>query len=686
MAGQGRDCAGVSDPRRIFAFNGGMFRGRIRRILELAGHAPRFGWPGHGDLVAVWGGSGRSWRGRMVAAGRGAGLVTLEDAFLRSILPGRARGAVARRGPVGLIIDPVGVHYDPARPSLIEHLVTSGQASQLQTDARAAIARLIAADLSKYNAHLPEAPVPAAGYVLIVDQTAGDAALMGAGRAEFLHMLNSARAEYPGAPLVIRSHPETARGLRPGHFRKQDLRPGEMFCDAPVSPWRLVAGARAVYAISSQLGYEAMLAGHRPRLFGRPFYAGWGLSEDEIPTARRGAAGIETLFAASHLLAPLWYDPCRDALCDFNTAADQIEAEAKAWRQDHAGHLAWGMRLWKRPAIARAFGSGRGVRFAAAPSAAVSLVWANRAGDLGATPAGARHDERNADCGAPALLRVEDGFLRSRGLGAALIPPLSVVADDLGIYYDPAQESRLERLIALGPPPGGAARAARLRARLIAQGVSKYNLGGTAMVLPDAGGRRRILVPGQVEDDASIRLGAGIERSNLALLSRVRADNPGAFVIYKPHPDVEAGLRSGAVDPGHLAGLADHIATRADPLALLAAVDEVWTITSTLGFEALLRGVPVTTLGAPFYAGWGLSRDLGPVPARRRARPGLDGLTHAVLIAYPRYLDPKSGLPCPPELALERLADPATPPPARGLRLLARLQGAFAGHAWIWRR
>lgn len=103
-----------------------------------------------------------------------------------------------------------------------------------------------------------------------------------------------------------------------------------------------------------------------------------------------------------------------------------------------------------------------------------------------------------------------------------------------------------------------------------------------------------------------------------------------------------------------------------------------------MGFEALLRGLPVTTLGAPFYAGWGLTRDLGPVPARRTARPSLAALVHACLIAYPRYRDPVTGLPCPVEVALERLASNAAPqPPA--LRLLAKAQGALAGHAWLWR-
>ena len=658
--------AGVTS-RRLFVYNGGMLRGRVRRILDLSGWSPRPGLAGPGDLVGVWGAAGTAWRGRAIAARRGAGLVHVEDAFLRSILPGRARGPLARRGPIGLIVDPLGLHFDPSRPSLIETLIASGATVPVQAQARAGIDRLIAADLSKYNAHLPQIPPPAPGHVLVIDQTAGDASLMGAGRARFLQMLTAARAENPGARIVIRSHPETAQGLRPGHLRPADLLPGEMFCDAPVSPWALLLGARAVYAVSSQLGYEAMLAGHRPRLFGQPFYAGWGLSDDEAPIPRRQPAPVEALFAASHLIAPLWYDPCRDRLTDFDGALDQLEAEARAFRQDHAGHLSYGMRLWKRPHIARAFGSAHPVRFTRTPAPKVTLVWANRADQVGPEP-----------------LRVEDGVLRSRGLGAALIPPVSLVADPHGIYYDPTRPSQLEALIAAPLPPGGAARAARLRAALIAAGLTKYNLGGGAD-LPPRDGRLRILVPGQVEDDASIRLGAGSERSNLALLERVRAENPDAVLIYKPHPDVEAGLRPGVIADQDLVRLADHTARAADPVALLGQVGAVWTITSTLGFEALLRGVPVTTLGAPFYAGWGLTRDLGPVPARRQARPDLDALTHAVLIGYPRYVDPVSGLPCPPELALERLAGPAAHQ-GRALRLLAKAQGALAGYAWIWRR
>ena len=73
------------------------------------------------------------------------------------------------------------------------------------------------------------------------------------------------------------------------------------------------------------------------------------------------------------------------------------------------------------------------------------------------------------------------------------------------------------------------------------------------------------------------------------------------------------------------------------------------------------------------------------MPARRRARVDLPTLVHAALIAYPRYRDPVSGLPCPVEVALDRLADDAVAPQSRRLRLLAKLQGALAGQTWLWR-
>lgn len=661
---------------------------RIRRILTLAGAAPRLGRPRTGEPVLAWGHAPRAARAEWLAARSGAPLWRVEDAWLRSIQPARAGG----EGPMGLLVDRSGgIHYDPSRPSDLETLLATHPLDDpaLLARAKAVVARLRHLHLSKYNAHDPALPVPAPGYVLVIDQVRGDASLTHGGLdgplppETFASLLARARADHPNAPILIRSHPETASGSRPGYFGPGDAGGRVRLVSGPVSPWALLAGARAVYTVSSQLGFEAILAGHRPYVAGLPFYAGWGLSRDAGHPRRTRRLSVSQLAAAALILAPVWYDPLRDRLSEVETVIDQLEARARAWRDDRDGWVATGMRAWKRGPVQGFFGTARAVRFVRDPARAAST--ARQGGQRLLGWAGAVPPDFPGT-------RVEDGLLRSRGLGADLVPPLSLVLDDLGIYYDPSRESRLERLIAAPLPPGGAARAAALRKALVAAGLSKYNLGGAGpgpalaalrAARPDA---PVILVPGQVEDDASIRLGAGAVRTNRALIESARAAHPGAILLYKPHPDVEAGLRPGAVPDA--ASLADLVVQRSDPAALLAGVDRVWTMTSGLGFEALLRGVPVTCLGAPFYAGWGLTDDRGPVPARRAPLPraeGLDRLVHAVLIAYPRCRDPVTGAPCPPELLVERLASGQTGRRSPGLRALARVQGWMAGYAWLWR-
>ena len=58
----------------------------------------------------------------------------------------------------------------------------------------------------------------------------------------------------------------------------------------------------------------------------------------------------------------------------------------------------------------------------------------------------------------------------------------------------------------------------------------------------------------------------------------------------------------------------------------------------------------------------GLTRDLGTPKARRVAKPDLLGLLYATLIAYPRYFDPITRLPCPVEVVVERLNEPTRAP------------------------
>lgn len=670
---------GTSLRPRLFYFNTGFFtQSRVRRILELSGYDLTLGKPGANDLIAVWGKSPTSGRGEAVGDVTGAQLVHIEDAFLRSIQTGRDG-----EPPIGLTIDRSTPYFDSSKPSDLEkHLSSAAFDDTAQMDrARAAMERIKSLHLSKLNDFPLDTSLPDPGYVLIVDQTKNDASITygGADASSFREMLAWAQEDHPGTPILIKAHPETMAGHRDGHFTPDMLGPNMTIWDQPSSPYALMDGAVAVYTVSSGLGFEAILAGHKPVVFGQPFYAGWGLTDDRKPIDRRQRKlSRPQLFAGCMMDYPVWYDTYRDRICDLEDVIDGLEARLKAYRADRPGYVALGMKPWKRKHMTEIFGPMKFVNSEADIPAKVDdkpvLVWAKHATET--LIARTRKNDTP-------IMRVEDGFLRSRGLGADLIPPLSLVTDSRGIYYDATGSNDLERLIADAPGLSATQkeRAARLRHMIVKSGISKYNLDLTAPEF-DGGGKEVILVPGQVADDASISKGTTEISNNADLLARARQDFPDAFIIYKPHPDIEAGLRDGAI----AADNADLIAANADPVALIDQADRIATMTSLLGFEALLRGRSVTCYGQPFYAGWGLTDDRVSQPPRRQIDVSLDELVYASLIEYPRYFDPVTAQACPPEIAVYRLAGGTIPSPGRGNRILAKLQGWFAGFAHLWRK
>jgi len=586
--------AAHENARRLFVYNGGFLtNSRVRRIVTLAGYDIKLGKPSEGDMVGVWGQSPTSPRGEAVAAKTKTPILRIEDAFLRSVLTGRDGD-----DPIGLHLDAKGVHFDPSTVCDLEEILRDHPLddSALLARARDGIETLKRQHLSKYNAFDPDTPAPDPGYVVVIDQTRGDASVKasGADLNTFREMLYFAQTDHPMARIIIKTHPETAAGHRGGYYTEADTNERISLLDTPISPYALFDGAIAVYTVSSQMGFEAVLTGHKPVVFGQPFYMGWGLTEDRKPLDRRQRKLTRNqLFAAAMLLYPQWYDPFHDRLCSFERATMTLTAATRSWRDDHAGWDAHGMRLWKRKPLQTFFGRYAPVKFNDTIGARRQMVWAGKT-----TAALETHG----------VSRIEDGFLRSRGLGADLIPPLSLVVDDLGIYYDPSRPSRLEVLIEDSTKLSDAdrRRAETLIATLISERLTKYNLGGADVVdLPKG---RRILVPGQVEDDASIRLGTTEITTNRGLLAAARKANPAAVIIYKPHPDVEAGLRKGDVPDA--AELAEVVASQADPLALIDQIDEIWTMTSLLGLEALLRGKKVNQTGfTGEHKAWKVSHD-----------------------------------------------------------------------------
>jgi capsular polysaccharide export protein len=636
------------------------------------------------DVVLGWGsGLGARYAARLAGA-IGADYLRLEEGLIASV-GGLGRGA----SPISVVADHP---RDAAQPSALETILNSDALvdAALLEEARALIAFKREQGLSRHNAGAAVTagrlgPATARSRVLVVDQAADDPAtgLSPDGADAFATMLAHARAEHPGAQVIV-LRPGGDRARRRWALPPTALAGDDVVIGDDIDVMALIEQVDAVYVVSSLVGLDALLVGKPVVCFGAPFFAGWGLTDDRGPAVphRTRRLSPEALFAGAYMLHPRYVDPLSGAPCAPGLAFERL-ATFKQHARRVAGHWV-GLNIPppKHPVL-KAFLVGPHSSYAASPR------WSRRGGEgtrfavWASKPNAAVREAWRASPGQ--VVNIEDGFLRSVGLGSNFHPASSLVLDHGGIYYDPTTASDLERI--LNETRFDAAsleRARRLRAEVVQLGLSKYNLAlPGALNLDGAAGRRIILVPGQVEDDASVRTG-GQGWTNLALLTEVRARNPDAFILFKEHPDVTAGNRVGRVPETEARALADLLVRDVDVIRCIEAVDEVHTLTSLTGFEALLRGKRVATYGSPFYGGWGLTEDLQTYPRPRRTL-NLDELVAGVLLTYPLYVDPISRLPCDAETFVQRLkvlraAETAAAPPGilrtqliRGYRATAQV-------------
>jgi capsular polysaccharide export protein len=616
-------------------------------------------WRGQGgefDAVIGWGHKKTAAPARTLAHRKGLPYLAVEDGFLRSVSPG-TKG----EPPLSVVVDDVGIYYDATLPSRLEILLQDSgwETPALMQRALGAMKRIVAEKLSKYN-HAPWLKGVLPGHrkqkVLVVDQTFGDSSVSCgmADGATFERMLAAAVEENPAADIVIKVHPDVVAGKKRGYLSSRahgSSRVHVMGTD--LNPLSMIEKADRVYVVTSQMGFEALLLGKPVECFGVPFYAGWGLTHDRQTCPRRTRARtLLEVFAAAYILYARYIEPTTGRQGSIEQVIDHLVLQCRAHRLDAGRLVCTGFHWWKRPYIRSALSApGNRVTFSDRPNALAAadkvVVWG--AGGRSAL-------EREAEKRHLPIHRMEDGFLRSVGLGSDLVRPLSLVVDRQGIYFDPTRPSDLETLLRETEFTDELRRRGRRLRRVIVQNrLSKYNVGNDEpLQLMTAPGQKTVLVPGQVEDDASIRLGCIDICTNLALLAEVRRQNPDAVIIYKPHPDVLAGNRKGVVPPEEAGRYCNLVVTDRAMPTCLAAVEEVHTMTSLTGFEALLHEKRVITYGLPFYAGWGLTQDRHAIHRRGR-KLALDELVAAALILYPRYIDWHRGYLVQVESILEHL-------------------------------
>ena len=330
---------------------------QLRSLLSGAVGYELVRWPmlsgsGAYDVVVGWGHKSTADAARRLSERRKKSYVAIEDGWIRSIKPGRSEL------PRSLIVDQTGIYYDATIPSDLERLIAENAAAadpEVALRAERGMARLRSEAISKYNDGLSLderalglAPRGGRRRVLVIDQTYGDASVT-CGMADshsFARMLGAARAENPGAEIVLKVHPEVANGSKRGYLTElaRDLDDVRLI-SAPVNPWSLLEIVDHVYVVTSQLGFEALMAGLPVSCFGAPFYAGWGLTDDRVPIPRRAARPtLAQLFAAAYLDYAAYIDTCSGQRISFEAALDQLVKDRSAVRSDE---MPWGQRAWR---------------------------------------------------------------------------------------------------------------------------------------------------------------------------------------------------------------------------------------------------------------------------------------------------------------------------------------------------
>lgn len=609
--------------------------------------------------ILGWGHKQKAGFARNIARKRNIPYIALEDGFISSI---GVKGETCPRS--SLIIDRKGIYYDPTQPSDLELILSKKEfPKELIERAKGCIDFIKEHGITKYNSgvNLEETgfEIPVGNSILLVDQTKNDSAvtLASKGQEDFDRMFEFAREKFPEANIIIKTHPEIANGKKKGYLKKYYNKVGVFPLTDDVNIYSLLPSVDAVFTISSLTGMEALIAGIKVYCFGKPFYAGWGLTEDmrKFKTRNRKLT-LEELFAGAYMVYPRYINPYNKYICELEELLTIIAEINYKNRNLKKPLYCTGFTYWKRDNVRSLLKTPYNkVRFCWNEKRAITkakrnggevVVWASKE-----SPQLAKACELNQ----VPLRRVEDGFIRSIDIGSNLTPSLSLVIDNSGIYYDSRKECDLERMLkSASLNQDQKERAAKLIELINENSITKYNLQTAGLKFAFPRDKKVILVPGQVEDDASVLSSNTKIKTNRKLLEEARRKEKNNFIIFKPHPDVLAGNRKGHLPKKIAMKYADIILEKTSISELVKRCDKVYTISSLVGFEALLKDKEVHCYGRPFYAGWSMTKDDSRFPERKKI--DIRTLVYCTLISYPRYIDPISGVICEPELLIERIA------------------------------
>lgn len=602
-----------------------------------------------GSIVVVWGKKPNTKKPVEEAQKAGVPVLYLEDGFLRSWDLGKLDSKTK-----SIVVDDKGIYYSALQESRLENLCNQGPISgEKKQRARKAIDKIIEYKLSKYN---NSKPLPnelknkiesekGSKKVLIIGQVQGDMSLkFGACGYELEEIIKIAIKENPGSKIYYKVHPDVLLEKNTKDIVKsEDI---ELITES-YNVIETLSMFDKIYTMTSQMGFEALLLNKEVVCMGVPFYSNWGLTDDRQKIKRRKQKlDIESLFYYAYIEYPIYLN---------GSIEDTIE-ELNDLKKSKKDIILYGISFWKRAFFNAYFKESEKLTYI--ESAKESLLEKMTfEGEVEVVIWGKKKSsylEKYVKEKGFKITRVEDGFVRSVNLGIKKTTPSSLCFDKTGIYYDATQPSDLENLLnEYKVSENEIQRAQEMIEKITTNKISKYN-DAPHLNFNTIYGKKskdRVLVIGQVEGDMSLKYGCENKMTNNDLVRLAKKENPQAEIFYKIHPDVLGKEIDNPEEVSEICTIID-IPISAD--SVLETIDKVYTMTSLMGMEALLRKKEVVCMGAPFYSNWGLTDDRQKVNRRNKNRT-IEELFAISYLVYPRYIDVHKHKFCTPEVALDNL-------------------------------
>ena len=567
----------------------------------------------------------------------------LEDGFIRSI------NTTTQNKSFSLVKDNIGIFYDATGPSRLENIILENNNLSLNEigATKEFMKDLLRLNISKYNSgQVIDRSFLEEKYKIDKDkelilfplQVKGDLSLTFGLTDSFTidKIINIALNENPDAVIIVKEHPRF----------KEKHKPNErvVYIDEDINIISLIKMVSKVYVQSSQVGFEALIAEKKVITFGMPFYAGWGLTDDRClinpnkeqslcQKRRNLKVSIETIVYSMYFLYTEYKDPYTLENISAHDALRRMNSYRSKYNLINNDLFFIGISKWKKPFIKRIFKDAKTITFGSELNEVtenqIIVSW-------NITNREEIQKMKNKS------IIIEDGFIRSKGLGSFKNNPLSIVLDSGGIYFDSKSNSDLFKYLNEKENFNQYTldKGQKVKEILVSSKISKYNSDHKNLCfLVNPKKRKVIFIPGQVEDDASIKC-SGNGYSNISLIKEVRKNNPNAFIVYKEHPDVTSGKRMGRDATLVAMKIVDEVVSGVSLHDCINASEEIHTISSLSGLEALILGKKVYCYGNPFYSGWGLTTDIFK-QTNRSNNLNLENLLYATYIEYPLYFNYK---------------------------------------------